>query len=802
MNRIMGAHAGRTEERVCATCSYSTTDDALFCPRDGGPLVRPAQLKTRAETDPYLSHVISGMIEIRSLIGIGAMGRVYRAFQRGVERQVAVKILHRELASNNDLVTRFLREAKVASRLEHPGVVQILLSGQLDDGSLYIAMEYLDGLSLQSALAAAGGKLPVNRALRIMIQLADAVGEAHASSVVHRDLKPENVMLVRRGENADFVKVLDFGIARVQSGDPTVATSAGLIFGTARYISPEGAQGERVGSPGDVYSLATMLYQMLSGQTPFDGEQAVTMLLKQVQEPPPELRTLAPDVPAPIAAVVMKNLAKTPAARDPDARTFARSLVTAATQSGIALDDVLRPSFPGTHDSRPPRTPRSTREMTPAEREPTPAPASADPNRRPPTMETRAWSPPNLDDAAQGTRETARQMEAAPPSSPPPRPGSETVMLDQTPVPSGLISPSASLPSGLISPSAPLRSGLISPSASLPSGLLAHPTQTTPQMHPVPGPLLSPIAPLVEPTPANALAETPRVPRAGSTEFAPPAPTSPQFAAYGAAMPPPSQGAHGPHGTQAHGAPYVPDDRRSAGSALLWVFGCFGVGAMITGGVLYVMQNRHPSGPLPFPSTPSSTVAPHASDVPVSSGLLPEAPLTGNPNVPITSPKTTSSAQVARARMSFSLTPERPAVGQTVRFVGQVTGASSVSGAQFAIRGTTMPNGVRITALPDGAQYRAEYTFLDGGKFDVTFSAKVDGADSASARSMSVGDVATPVPTLPPHTPPVHPTLTPIPLPAPGTPTRPPSTGPFTPPGPAVTVPPPTPVPSTTVRWM
>ena len=186
--------------------------------------------------------------------GRGGEGRVYRAFQKGIDRDVAVKVLHRELSANQQLVARFHREAKVASRLQHPNVVQVHLAGQLPDGAMYIVMEYLDGQSLQTALASAGGPFPLERALHVALQICDAAGEAHSQGVVHRDIKPENVMLIRRGDDPDFVKVLDFGIARLNWGEQSMATAAGLIFGTARYISPEGAQGEAVGPEGDVYA--------------------------------------------------------------------------------------------------------------------------------------------------------------------------------------------------------------------------------------------------------------------------------------------------------------------------------------------------------------------------------------------------------------------------------------------------------------------------------------------------------------------------------------------------------------------
>ena len=334
--------------KLCTTCGTRYAADALFCPSDGTPLSSgPSAEAARAGSgdvpDAYLGREISGHIEIRQLAGVGAMGRVYRAFQKGIDRDVAVKVLHRELSANAQLVQRFHREAKVASRLQHPNVVQVHLAGQLPDGALYIVMEYLDGLSLQSALAAAGGAMPLPRALRLAVQLCDAVGEAHAQGVVHRDLKPENVMLVRRGDDPDTIKVLDFGIARLNWGEQSMATAAGLIFGTARYISPEGAQGEIVGPMGDVYSIATLLFQMLSGRTPFEGDQAVALLIAQIHDPPPHLRSIprAAYVPAAIADLVMKNLAKDPSARDPDARAFGRALLEAAQAGGMSVDDLV-----------------------------------------------------------------------------------------------------------------------------------------------------------------------------------------------------------------------------------------------------------------------------------------------------------------------------------------------------------------------------------------------------------------------------------------------------------------------------
>jgi serine/threonine-protein kinase len=345
--------------KACPSCGERYDADVLFCPRDGTPLTssRNPTLAGSTERDPYLGVELPGQIRLEHLIGIGSMGRVYRAFQGGIERDVAVKVLHRELSGNAELVARFHREAKVASRLVHPNVVQVLMTGALPHGAdhraggeLYLVMEHLDGISLLSALAAAGTSgegqaLPLPRALHITLQICDAVGEAHAQGIVHRDLKPENVMLVRRGDDPDYVKVLDFGIARLDWAD-RAATQAGLIFGTAKYISPEGAEGQPVGPPADVYSIATMLYQMLAGRTPFEGDSPVALLVQHTHAPPPPLRTIARAsyVPEPLATAIMINLSKKAGDRAQNARLFAKDLIAAARASGLYPEEIATQS--------------------------------------------------------------------------------------------------------------------------------------------------------------------------------------------------------------------------------------------------------------------------------------------------------------------------------------------------------------------------------------------------------------------------------------------------------------------------
>ncbi len=321
--------------RRCSSCGESYAEGVIFCPRDGSALSLRA---LDSGPDPYLGQTIAGAFRVEALIGTGAVGRVYRAHQLGVERSVALKIMHRDLAANDTLCSRFRREARVAGSLTHPNLVSVLSLGDLDSSGVrvpYLALEYLDGLSLRSAFLAQGA-LTQARALHIMLQIADAVGVAHERGIVHRDLKPENVMLVQRGDDTDFVKVLDFGVARVDHGDPSIATHAGAIFGSARYVSPESAAGGDATAASDVYALATLYYECLAGKTPFDGENPIQILLKHQSAPVPSLLSAkAERIPMELAHFIAQNLAKDAAARAPDARVFARELVAVARSAGL-----------------------------------------------------------------------------------------------------------------------------------------------------------------------------------------------------------------------------------------------------------------------------------------------------------------------------------------------------------------------------------------------------------------------------------------------------------------------------------
>jgi len=317
-------------QRRCSSCGESYAEGVIFCPRDGTAL--PAR-SIDGGPDPYLGLTLRGEFRIDALIGAGAVGRVYRALQLGVERNVALKIMHRDLAANDGLRARFHREARIAGSLSHPNLVSVLSLSEFEHDGLnvpFLALEYLDGMTLRSALLAQGA-LSTARAVHVLLQIADAVGEAHERGIVHRDLKPENSMLVRRAEDPDFVKVLDFGVARADAQEyPTIATRAGAIFGSARYVAPECAAGGPSTPASDVYALATLGYECLCGSPPFDGESAIQVLLKQQNAPLPPLLERAPQVPEALCRLIEKNLSKSPQSRAQNAREFFRDLLAAA----------------------------------------------------------------------------------------------------------------------------------------------------------------------------------------------------------------------------------------------------------------------------------------------------------------------------------------------------------------------------------------------------------------------------------------------------------------------------------------
>ena len=330
--RLMNPSMENLGPRVCPKCGTRYEGGAAFCQKDGA-ILRPVV----EERDARIGQTLLDQFRIEEKIGTGGMGSVYRAHQSTINRDVAIKILHPDLANNADAVRRFQREARISTALDHKNVVRVFLFGQLPDGSLYLVMELIRGRPL-SDLLRVEPRLAVPRAMHILTQVCDGVGEAHDQGIVHRDVKPENVMLVTKGRDPDFVKVLDFGIARLtRAEEQTQATQAGLVFGTARYISPEGAAGEQTDARSDVYSLGVLGYQLFCGETPFDAAAPVTLLMKHIHEPPPPLRMKAgaSQLPDAVADVIMRALSKNPDARYADANELGEVLREAAQHSGI-----------------------------------------------------------------------------------------------------------------------------------------------------------------------------------------------------------------------------------------------------------------------------------------------------------------------------------------------------------------------------------------------------------------------------------------------------------------------------------
>jgi len=255
-----------------------------------------------------IGDVIADRYQLEELSGTGGMSRVFRARDLQLGRRVALKILHERFAADPVAVERFRREARAAARLSHPNIVTVIDRGE-SEGRQFIVFEYVEGESLKQLVARAG-PLPVAEALELTVQVGRALAFAHAHGVVHRDVKPQNVLL-RDGTP----KVTDFGIARTVDVDGAGHTATGTVLGTADYLSPEQARGENATERSDVYSLAVCLFELLTGRVPFSGENAVAVALRHVDEPPPGVRELRPEVPPRLAAAVARGMAKDPEAR-------------------------------------------------------------------------------------------------------------------------------------------------------------------------------------------------------------------------------------------------------------------------------------------------------------------------------------------------------------------------------------------------------------------------------------------------------------------------------------------------------
>jgi serine/threonine-protein kinase len=259
--------------------------------------------------DPLVGKVLADRFEILARIGEGGTGVVYKAKQITVDRTVAVKVLGAHVSTDPQWVKRFHNEARAAAKLNHPHTVGLIDFGQTKEGLLFIAMELLQGRSLRDELDTVG-KLPPDRALRIISQGCQSVGEAHSQGIIHRDIKPDNLYLAEMKGAGDYVKVLDFSVAKLD--DPnSQQTRAGVVFGTPCYMSPEQGRGAQLGPGSDIYAFGIVLYEMLNGKPPFDSKIPTEVVMMHLRDKPPPLQ----GVPDPVVRIVNKALDKDPTKR-------------------------------------------------------------------------------------------------------------------------------------------------------------------------------------------------------------------------------------------------------------------------------------------------------------------------------------------------------------------------------------------------------------------------------------------------------------------------------------------------------
>jgi serine/threonine-protein kinase len=284
----------------------------------------------QSDENSLVGRTFFGEYTITKKLGEGGMGAVYLARQNAIDQNVALKVLHARAAESNEIVQRFHREAKVISMLSHPNIVRVFIFGRTEDDLLYLVMEFVRGRELRDRLDEVGA-LDELLAIKIMKQACSALAEAHDLGIIHRDLKPDNILLTEfRGEN-NFVKILDFGIAKLNEPEGKPAqklTQAGIVYGTPEYLSPEQAQALDLDQRTDIYSLGCILYELITGQVPFTDKNPVQILTKHVFEEPPKPSAVAPGkVAATMESIIMKAIAKNPDDRYDGAMSMFEALV-------------------------------------------------------------------------------------------------------------------------------------------------------------------------------------------------------------------------------------------------------------------------------------------------------------------------------------------------------------------------------------------------------------------------------------------------------------------------------------------
>jgi serine/threonine-protein kinase len=347
------------------------------------------------QSDPLIGQTI-GSFRVEKIVGEGGMGRVYLAMQPTIGSRVAIKVLAGFAAQSELAVERFFAEARAVNLIRHEGIVDVLDLGKLEDGRPYIVMEYVDGAPLSSFIAKRRA-LPVGPLARVMIEVLGALQAAHDKGIVHRDLKPDNIAITPGGHAI----VLDFGIAKLAPDQQQHAlTETGIVLGTPRYMAPEQAADQDIGPATDLYSIGVILYEGMAGRVPFQGRTAFELFTAHVEQTPAPPRSLRPDLPEAIEAVILRALAKRPAERFPSAKAMAEAL-RAAIDGRDDLDatldsDVSAITSAPTEDGLE-VVPPAVAPAPPAPPAPAPPPSVATPVAPPaPTPSRPAWIVPSL----------------------------------------------------------------------------------------------------------------------------------------------------------------------------------------------------------------------------------------------------------------------------------------------------------------------------------------------------------------------------------------------------------------------
>ena len=306
--------------KICPVCSTEFPDDQKFCPNDG------SVLRGAAPTSDLVGQVVAERYHVVKKLGEGGMGQVYLAEHVKMGRRSAIKVMNPSMTHDPDAVARFNREAANASRITHPNVCAVYDFGETPDGLIYLAMEFIEGEPLTDLIAREGA-LKVGRAVKIFQQTADALQAAHDLGIVHRDLKPDNIMIAKGRDGSDVVKVVDFGIAKAVGGDEAgqKVTKTGLVVGTPEFMSPEQLSGDKLDGRSDLYSLALVLYRMLTGKLPFEATSVQETMIKRLTDEPTKLALARPDLafPPKLQGVLDRALARTPNERYQSVSEFA-----------------------------------------------------------------------------------------------------------------------------------------------------------------------------------------------------------------------------------------------------------------------------------------------------------------------------------------------------------------------------------------------------------------------------------------------------------------------------------------------